>query len=245
MVNTPLETARARMTRRSFASLLLVALCLCALVPSLAQSGRRKTDPSRQSPVPTPTPAAEPQGESESQPARAAKNASIVATFVVYEDDSLELNFSVAGSQRDIVSRTFFERLRQSSAVEVTAGGRGTRGTARERAKKESTAYAVHLQLEEDMISARDRQQRDTSGRNEPGMYALRVSVYAPSTGDLKYSDIIHQRPYRPTARVGGIPVPVPVGRERIPGEYQLAQVARDAADRLLSRFDIARPPEN
>ena len=252
MVNTPPETSRARPTRRGLSWLLLAALSLCALAPgawALAQSGRRKTDPSRRSPVPTPTPAAaEPQGESESQPARAAKNVSIVATFVVYEDENLELDFSIAGSQRDVVSRTFFERLRQSPSVEVTAGGTATRSVARDRAKKERDAYVVHLQLEEDRMIARERQQqRDPLGRNDPGIYALRISVYAPGTGDLKYSDLVNQRPYRPTTTIGGIPVPVPVpvGRERVPGENKLAQVARDAADRLLSRFDIARPPDN
>lgn len=248
MANTPSRTERARTTRRRLLPLLLAALSLCALAPgawAAAQSGRRKTDPSRRSPVPTPTPAApEPQGESESQP-RAAKNTSIVATFVVYEDSTLDLNFSVNGSPRDIVSSTFFARLRQSPSVEVSAGGEGTRGTARDRAKKERAAYTVHLQLEEDVANMRGNRREDALGRRDPGIYSLRVSVYEPGTGGLKYSQTIQQRPYRPTTRVGGIPVPVPVGRERIPGEYQLAQAARDAADRVLAHFDIPRPPDN
>lgn len=252
MVNIPSERepAAATTTRRLFRLLFAVSLLASVAAPlAHAQSGRRKTDPARQSPAPTPTPAApsEPQGESESQPrGGASKNANIIATFVVYEDDNLELDFAVAGAQRDIVSRTFFDRMRQSSAVEVTAGGKGTRGSARQRAKQERTAYTVHLQLEEDVLTSRDSSRnRDTLGRRDASVYALRVTVYAPTSGELKYNDVIRQRPYRQTARVGGIPVPVPVGRERVPGEYQLAQAARDAADRLLSRFDIARPPDN
>lgn len=253
MVNTPSAVAaRTRPnppSRRRLLPLLLAAVALCALAPgalTAAQSGRRKTEPSRRSPVPTPTPAAasEPQGESESQP-RAAQNTSIVATFVVYEDANLDLNFSVNGSQRDIVSSTFLARLRQSPSVEVTAGGEGTRSTARDRARKERVAYTVHLQLEEDLANVRGDRREDALSRRDPGIYSLRVSVYSPGDGGLKYSQLIQQRPYRPTTRVGGIPVPVPVGPERIPGEYQLAQVARDAADRVLAHFDIPRPPDN
>jgi hypothetical protein len=39
--------------------------------------------------------------------------------------------------------------------------------------------------------------------------------------------------------------VPVPTRRvERYPSQNQLEQAARDAADRLLSRFQITPPPE-
>ena len=235
MNSTPAATRRARPLRRGLSSLLVGTLLLCALAPhapaAAAQSGRRKTE--RQSPVPQPTPG-------EAEPARApAKNISIVATFIVYEDENV--NFSTVASQRNIVGKSFYDRLRQSPSVEVSLGGRGTRGEARDRAKKETKAHVVLLLIEEDLSAARNS--RDRLGRTDPGDYAIRVSVYAPTTGDLKYNDIIHPRPYRSAGTVGGIPVPVPVGR--LPGEYQLMQAARDAADRLLARFEIARPPEN
>ena len=237
MTSTPAATRRARPLRRGLSSLLVVSLLLCALAPhapAAAQSGRRKTE--RQSPVPQPTP-----DELGTKPAP-AKNISIVATFIIYEDESV--NLSTVASQRNIVGKSFYDRLRQSPSVEVSLGGRGTRGEARERAKKETKSHVVLLQIEEDMMSARNPgNSRDRLGRTDPGDYAIRVSVYAPTTGDLKYNDIIHPRPYRSAGSVGGIPVPVPVGR--LPGEYQLMQAARDAADRLLSRFEIARPPEN
>lgn len=236
MTSTPAATRRARPLRRGLPSLLVASLLLCALAPHApaAQSGRRKTE--RQSPVPQPTPG-------EAEPARApAKNISIVATFIVYEDENV--NFSTVASQRNIVGKSFYDRLRQSPSVEVSLGGRGTRGEARDRAKKETKSHVVLLQIEEDMMSARNPgNSRDRLGRTDPGDYAIRVSVYAPTTGDLKYNDIVHPRPYRSAGTVGGIPVPVPVGR--LPGEYQLMQAARDAADRLLARFEIARPPEN
>jgi len=236
VTSTPAATRRARPLRRGLSSLLVVALLSCALAPhapAAAQSGRRKTE--RQSPVPQPTP-----DETKPAPA-AAKNISIVASFVVYEDENV--NLSTVMSQRNLVGKNFYDRLRQSPSVEVSLGGRGTRGEARDRAKKETKAHVVLLLVEEDLSVARDPRQRDRLGRTDPGDYAIRVSVYAPTTGDLKYNDVIHPRPYRSAGTVGGIPVPVPVGR--LPGEYQLMQAARDAADRLLARFEIARPPEN
>ena len=239
MNKTPNGTARAR---RAYSIHILLAFILLIVAPiapaSAAQSGRRKTDPARQSPVPPPA-SAEPQGESESQPRRAEKNQSVSASFVIYEDENALLDFSIM-SQRDIVGATFFDRLRRSPAVEVVRAGRGSRKDARDRARKESTAHVVLLQLEEDM-TARTGQ----SGRTDPGTLSLRLYVYAPTSGDLKFTEYISQRPYRSGTSVGGVRLPVPVSRERYPGEYQLAQAARDAADRLLSRFDIARPPDN
>ena len=74
----------------------------------------------------------------------------------------------------------------------------------------------------------------------------LRTYVYTPKTGDLKYSDTMYQRPYQDSARIGGVRVPVPSRRiERYPSQLQLEQAARDAADRLLSRFQITPPPEH
>ena len=53
------------------------------------------------------------------------------------------------------------------------------------------------------------------------------------------------QRPYRDTATIGGVRVPVPSRRmERYPSQLQLEQAARDSADRLLSRFQITPPPQ-
>lgn len=244
MTTTPAGTRR---TTGVILSLVIVALALCALAPGAwtawAQSGRRKTDPARQSPAPTPTPSAEPRGESESQPRGASKKQGVVATFVVYEDENLMLDFSIT-SQRDIVGATFFDRLRQSPAVEVARGGKASRKEARDRAKSESAAYVVLLQLEEDMMSSRTSGSGQV-GRADPSNLAIRLYVYAPGSGDLKYNDLVTQRPYRSTTSIGGVRLPVPVGRERYPGEYQLAQAARDAADRLLARFDIMRPPDN
>lgn len=247
MTKTPVGIKRARLVRRGLSLSLLAALALCALAPAAwvaAQSGRRKTDPARQSPAPQPTVPSAGAGESESQPSPKAKNQTVAATFVVVEDENLFLDIS-ATYQRDIIGASFFERLKQSPVVAVERGGKASRKEARERAKKEREAYVVLLQLEEDMMATRTGG-TNASGRVDPSYFAIRIYVYAPGSGDVKFTDTVSQRPYRPTARVGGVRIPVPVsGPERYPGENQLAQTARDAADRLLARFDIQRPPEN
>jgi hypothetical protein len=241
-----IRNRKARLSRVSLTlpitvgvSLLLVLMTTVAL----SQSGRRKTDASRQSPVPQPSATPSPE-ESESQPRPKPKNASMIATFVVYESDDVFMD-STFGSPREIVSQAFYERIKQSPNVGVERGGRATRGSARDRAKKEREAYVVFIELEEDRMTPRTQSSR--RGTTDYGYLAIRIYVYAPGTGNLKYTDTITQRPYRDTATIGGVRIPVPTTTrtERYPGERQLAQAGRDAADRVLSRFDIARPPYN
>lgn len=195
---------------------------------ALAQSGRKA-----QKPLGLPTEAAKP-ADPAAKPAEAKKQDALF-TFVVMKDDTLTVGFD--SMAQDGVSRAFLERLKQAGRdVDVKDGGKGRRGEARERAKKEAAAYVVFFQMDE---TAYTGQSTDTRG------LVLRTYVYTPKTGDLKYSDTMFQRPYRDTARIGGVRVPVPSRRiERYPSQLQLEQAARDAADRLLSRFQIAPPPE-
>ena len=73
----------------------------------------------------------------------------------------------------------------------------------------------------------------------------VKTYVYTPKTADLKFTDTVYQRPYHDTARVGGIPIPVPTRRiEQYPSQLQLEQAARDAADRLMQRFGVTLPPD-
>jgi hypothetical protein len=140
---------------------------------------------------------------------------------------------------RDDVAKNFLRRLGSSQAVSVTSAGGGHRADARARAKGETTAYVVFFQMEEQGYGA------GTGGRTDTRTLVIKTYVYAPKTGDLKYTDTVYQRPYRSTARVGGIPLPVPTrGIERYPSQRELEQAARDAADRLLARFQIT-PTDN
>lgn len=207
---------------------LILAAVFCT-APTAAQSGRKAQKPLG---LPTEKPKS---ADSTSQPAETKKQEALY-TFIVVKDDTLSIGLD--GLARDGVAAAFLRRLEQAGpSIEVKNGGEGRRGEARERAKKQETAFVVFFQLEETGTG--------TSTVNDMRGLALRTFVYTPKTGDLKYSDTLWQRPYQDTARVGGMRVPVPTRRvERYPSQHQLEQAARDAADRLLSRFSITPPPE-
>jgi hypothetical protein len=209
------------------AAALILAAAFCPA--ALAQSGRKA-----QKPLGLPTEAPKPADPAD-KPAETKKQDALY-TFVVVKDDTLSIGFDTLA--QDGVASAFFERLKQvGRSVEVKDGGKGRRGEARDRAKKEEVAYVVFFQMEETGMN--------TGANTDMRGLALRTYVYTPRTGDLKYSDTIFQRPYQDSARVGGVRVPVPSRRmERYPSQHQLEQAARDAADRLLSRFQIAPPPQ-
>jgi hypothetical protein len=222
---------------RLVATLTLAALAVCASVAvTRAQSGRKAQKPSTAAAT-----EAKPQGESESgAKSGAAKNADAVVSFIVMQYD--DVSYGMDPLARDGVMDNFVKRLGQSRVVSVTSAGKGRRQEARTRAKEESTAYVVLFQLEEEAASNGN----GSMGRVDSRGLILRTYVYTPKTGDLKYADTIYQRPYQQSARIGGVRVPVPTRRiERYPSQHELEQAARDAADRLLSRFGVAPPPDN
>lgn len=216
-------------TRAAFcgAAALVIAAAFCA-ASAVAQSGRKA-----QKPLGLPTETAKPADPAD-KTAETKKQEALV-TFVVFKDDTLAIG--IESMAQEGVSQAFVERLRQAGRdVEVKDGGKGRRQEARAQAKKEETAYVVFFQMEES---------GGMGGASDTRGLVLRTYVYTPKTGDLKYNDTMYQRPYYDSARIGGVSVPVPTRRvERYPSQYQLEQGARDAADRLLSRFQITPPPE-
>lgn len=217
------------------ATFAILALALCAVAS--AQSGRRAPKPAA-----TPTPEATPQAESESESKpRAVKPSDVIVSFIVIEQDMIMLNLDY-GAKGDIID-TFMRRLGQSRSVAVSSGGKGGRREARDRAKKEREAYVVLFEVEEERAASGEA----SIGRADSRTLLFRTYVYAPGSGDLKFTDTIMQRPYRPTTTIGGVRIPVPSGRrvEQYPSQLQLEQAARDAADRLMSRFSVIPPHDN
>lgn len=240
------ETLRGRW---ALGALLVVALASCALwaAGAAAQSGRR----SRPSyPPPTPTPAATPEAESgesesESRPRPRAEDAkdSAVASFVVMESD--DQVFGADSMTRRDVTESFARRLGQAPSVSVANGGRGNRSDAHRRAKSETTAWVVLVSLEE--ASGAGDVVRRRPGQEENRLLVVRTAVFEPKTGTLKHSDTVYQRPVRESVGIGGVRIPVPTGTRtisRYPSQLELEQAARDAADRLLSRFHVAPPSD-
>jgi len=222
---TPLRRSRRAPARAAACALLLLALSTFAA----AQSGRRKPTQGV-SKVPPAEGTAAPSGESESgaRGAAGAKKPAAVVSFVVMEQDHVVTGIDYRAMSG--VREQFLRRLGQSPAVSVTQGGKGNRKDARERAKKETDAFVVLFDM--------DEQGMTSVGNADSRGLVIKVYTFAPKTGDIKYTDTIYQRPYRSTAKVGGIRLPTPT-IDRYPSQHELEQAARDAADRLLTRFHI------
>jgi hypothetical protein len=211
-------------------ALFAVAAALCLAPAALAQSGRKA-----QKPLNLPTEAPK-QGETPGAKPEAKKVEALVSFVVMRSDDAV--GFGMDSVTRDGVASAFSRRLGQASSVEVRDAGKGRRQEARVLAKEEKKAYVVLFQLDEQASSV-------GNGSVDSRTLVIRTFVYAPQTGDLKYTDVVYQRPYQDTARVGGVRVPVPSRRvSRYPSQHELEQAARDAADRLLGRFQVTPPPE-
>lgn len=225
------QPAPSRAAARLAATLAILAAFVClGASASSAQSGRKA-----QKPLGLPTEAPKPGDPAAKKPE--SKKPDALVNFVVVRYDTASIGIDPMA--RDGVAAAFGQRLRQTTSVDVTDGGKGGRGDARERAKKEEKAYVILFQLEE--------QPGDMSmGQADSRTLIIRTFVYTPKTGDLKFTDTVYQRPAYDSARVGGVRVPVPTRRiERYPSQRELEQAARDAADRLLSRFNVTPPPEN
>ncbi|HEV3468326.1 MAG TPA: hypothetical protein VG148_03325 [Pyrinomonadaceae bacterium] len=218
------------------ALVLAVASCAVFAAGAAAQSGRKRP---AQQPQPQPTAEAEPQGESESEPKPRQAGANVTLSFIVMEEDDTAFGTDIVAKRE--VLESFTARLGRSASVAVTGAGRGSRGEAHKRAKAEETAYVVLLILEEELNEPGRRASRSNSRS-----LVLRTHVYAPKTGSLKFSDTIYQRAVRRSVGVGGVRLPVPTGTiGRDPSQLELRQAAQDAADRVLSRFQVAPPPDN
>lgn len=230
----------AALAALALASVFALALSASAGAAVNAQSRRAP----RPAATPTPSPEPSPQGESESEskPRAKTKETGVVVNLVIMDYDNPLMNLDYMA--RDDIWKEFLARLGRSRAVSVTQAGKGGRREARERAKSEREAYVVLFQIEEEGAASG----RESMGRADSRTLLLKTFVYAPQTGDLKFSDTVFQRPYRDSATIGGVRVPLPTGTgrvERYPSQRQLEQAARDAADRLMARFSVITPPEN
>lgn len=228
----------------ALAAVVALALCVFALTTNTRAQSRRAPRPAA-TPTPEPTPTPESQGESESESrprgTTSTKEAGVIVSFLILENDNPLMSLDYMA--RDDIWKEFIERLGKSRAVSFTQGGKATRGEALKRAKLERESYVVLFEMQEE----RDMGGDASIGRVDSRNLLLKTYVYAPQTGNLKYADTIYQRPYRDTATVGGVRIPVPSGRriERYPSQRQLEQAAREAADRLMAHFSVILPPDN
>lgn len=232
----PPSPVLCRAPARALVSLVFFALLVCVSGGNVpAQSGRRA--PKSSTPLPTPTETSTGVSESNSKPAN--QSAKPLLSLAVFEFDDPFLETFLTSR---IALDGFLNRLKDAPDVSVVIGGKITRKDAAARAKNETEAHVVVLQLEESAAVGG----RETIGRVDPATLVVKYYVYAPTSGTLKYVGRVEQRPYQQAARVGGvrIPLPSPVPRGRVASEWTLEQAARDAAEEVLARFQIRLPPD-
>lgn len=202
------------------AAFALVAVSAGAVV---AQSGRRAP---KSAPVPTPTPQAQPIVK------KPAQEVTFLRSFIVGTDRVV--NFSNIPSYfYDSVLRACADRLDDAPSVKAEIAHREmNRGEAVKRAKAESEANIVWIQLRIDSARAE-------SGNDFSEVY-LDYWVFAPTTAKI----ITYGRSYQQGHRTGGVIMPPrPTGRASLPySEHLLKQAARNAAERILSVAE-APPP--
>jgi hypothetical protein len=197
---------------RRFAPLLLLAFCALSVQ---AQSGRRQVKPPPVAPVPTPTPEATP------VPKKVVKNELVF--FVGADRDSSYASLPLG--YYSAVLQGCASRLRAGSSADVEVSDRDVnRGEAIKKAKSETKAYVVWLNLTIDSMA---RSYDDL---------VLEFIVYAPETAKTVTSG----RSYLTGRRAG--PVVVDPTSRRTNGLYReelLKRAGEEAGDRIIKALHL------
>jgi hypothetical protein len=196
------------------ATVLLLALCALSVQ---AQSGRRQVKPPPSAPVPTPTPEATP------TPKKEAKKDDLV--FFVGADQNSSYQ-SLPLGYYDAVLQGCASRLRAGSSTSVDVSEKDVnRGEAIKKAKAETKAYVVWLDLK-----------LDSMARSYDDLI-LEYIVYAPETAKVVTSGHSYLR----GQRAGPITVD-PTGGRGSSGIYRqelLKRMGEDAGDRIVKALHL------
>lgn len=192
--------------------LLIFGLALTVASGAIAQSGRRGP---KKAPAPVPMPEA---AEASVKPAEKPKPALTLIVGVGRPD--LFYRASVGN-----ILQGFVERLREHPYIKVDViPGDYSRAEAIRKAKSETEAYVVLLEVRSDLMRASDDSE-----------LLVAYSVFSPGTAKIKASGQTY-----PNRNRGVILNPRTSG---IYGDYRLEQAAREAADRVLKAFHL-HPPD-
>lgn len=209
--------------RASVVATLLVAVSLVACAAAFAQSGRRNPKQQPVAPVPTPTPEPTPLPQDDKVGQR-------IPLHVLIDDAG---GFQLMPSETDTVHGVTVARLRESRALEVSAGDRrASRGEAIKQAKESKDRHVVWLELRPDAFMDRRTQ------RPSPENFRIDYTVFAPVTAKRETSGTVHlQRVYGPLGRVG-----LPSCYPNRTYEVEYAYGALETAERIMQSFSLAIP---
>lgn len=209
-----------------------VLLCLAAY-SAPAQSGRRASKPVEVAPVPGPS--VDPATVPKPTPTPRLKIPMLVA-------GSTRASIEVSAFEAELVERTFIKRLGESNALAPNGGDELRRGDAERAARKETETYVVWFELESSSAYGGSI----SSSRDNPENYSIRFAVFEPQTGRTKTQGQISLGLYR-RRTIGGVGLPgsrpdcYPNTNRNL--DYALVMGAIEAANRVLSSFDLPLPP--
>jgi len=199
---------------------MLIAIALVWALSAQAQSGRRS------SPSSSPTTAPSVSGPKTIEK-KLGTAPSLQLLVGINSDDAA---VTIPHYLYDTVLDNCTRRLGEAEIVIVnSAGNRFRRGDAIKAAREEKTRYVVSLSIGSEYADA-GRQVKN----NQDELYVDYV-IFEPVTAKVKQSGRAHQRIYQ-TGRGG---ISLPNKNSPIYSEYALRQAAQEAADRILSAFDI------
>jgi len=202
-------------------SMAVAVLLSCASV-DLAQSGRKVR-------TSTPAPVSVPEATPAPTPAAPSVKPKPRLTFLVGLDryDSFA---NIPLYAYESVLRNLTDRLADSPSVRVDAARTDMgRSDAIQKAKAETEAYVVWIQVRDDSMN------RDSRNSGSLDNLVIEYTVLAPTTAKQATSG----RTYTQSQRNRGILNPKTSG---IYGDRYLNQAAQEAADRILAHFQIRVP---
>lgn len=187
-----------------------------------AQSGRRSSGSTTSTTTTTPSVAGPKTTEKKTAPAPKLQ--------LLVGIDREEVFNNVPYYIYDTVLDNVIRRLGEAEIVFANSGGKMTRGDASKAAKQEKARWVVNLEI---------RSIYTDSGRqvkNNQDELLISYAVMEPESAKIKHSGVTRQHIYQ-NGR-GGISLPSKNGG--VYSEYSIKQAAIEAADRILSDFDIS-----
>ncbi|HYG82070.1 MAG TPA: hypothetical protein VD861_16850 [Pyrinomonadaceae bacterium] len=212
------EFSRAR--RGLLLAACAVTLLACVSQAALAQSGRRQNKP-----LSPPTPVAtKDEGEAKPEAKPRDTRPAALATIIVGGDKFGNSSSIIPGYVTEAVEGCILE-LNKSRSLDARGGGYMTRKEAIDRAKKETEAHVLWLD-----VRIHGNRQDDI---------AVSYTIFTPQTAKvLTFGNV-----YLATRRAGRGPVGVglpPVGGRNMPLQYLMREAGRDVAERVMDKLQTA-----
>jgi hypothetical protein len=217
----------------------LCGFCACVLLLMLAsagagyaQAGRRVQPPKNDPPVPK---AAEPAAIVKKAQPEAASISLLVGSY----SSPMRL---LPMAAEDLLQGAVVQRLRDSKSLKLGVEESMSRGEANKRAKAETEAYILWLELKSDAMDF------DPTGRRNARTEDLYIQyvVLEPKSGKVKAQGNVHLRPTS-SGRIGGIGIgrslPRCYPQPMHTAEFAIIEAGIETAERIFHAFSLSNPP--